>query len=319
MVSLAASAPQRQSLRRKAAAPNTKVNETSKKAAPKSTPAKSAVSVNKPASGKSNTKKRSNDDESEEEEEEEEVIELEEEEEEENQEDDSPLMDDSALLKGIDSSAEEDSSDDENEDDKAAMREDTFASMNDEISLDPKSAATVRKRMDALKPTKDQEVTGVVYLGRIPHGFYEEQMKAYFSQFGKVSRLRLSRNKRTGKSKHYAFIEFASQDVAQIVADTMNNYLLFGHLLKCKVLQPEQVHPTLFLGANRKFNVIPFLKIEKERHNAEKSPKQLKSLKRKLLQRESVKRTKLADLGIDYDFPGYKAQEPEKPKHSRFE
>ena len=74
---------------------------------------------------------------------------------------------------------------------------------------------------------------GVVYLGRIPHGFYEQEMKSYFSQFGTVSRLRLSRNKKTGHSKHYAFIEFESRKVAEIVAETMNNYLLFNRLLKC--------------------------------------------------------------------------------------
>jgi len=37
---------------------------------------------------------------------------------------------------------------------------------------------------------------GVLYLGRIPHGFYEVQMKDYFTQFGEVTRVRLSRNKR---------------------------------------------------------------------------------------------------------------------------
>lgn len=36
----------------------------------------------------------------------------------------------------------------------------------------------------------------MIYLGRIPHGFYEAQMKSYFAQFGDVTRLRLSRNKR---------------------------------------------------------------------------------------------------------------------------
>jgi nucleolar protein 15 len=45
--------------------------------------------------------------------------------------------------------------------------------------------------------------TGVVYLGRIPHGFYEDQMRAYFSQFGDISRLRLSRNKRVRILKPY--------------------------------------------------------------------------------------------------------------------
>ena len=36
----------------------------------------------------------------------------------------------------------------------------------------------------------------MIFLGRIPHGFHEEQMKSYFAQFGEVTRLRLSRNKK---------------------------------------------------------------------------------------------------------------------------
>lgn len=37
---------------------------------------------------------------------------------------------------------------------------------------------------------------GTLYLGRIPHGFYEDQMKEYFSQFGDVTRVRLARNRK---------------------------------------------------------------------------------------------------------------------------
>jgi RNA recognition motif-containing protein len=37
----------------------------------------------------------------------------------------------------------------------------------------------------------------------------------------------------TGGSKGYAFVEFACDDVAKIVAETMNNYMMFGRLLKC--------------------------------------------------------------------------------------
>ncbi|KAF9211119.1 MKI67 FHA domain-interacting nucleolar phosphoprotein [Podila verticillata] len=238
--------------------------------------------------------------------------------EEEEEEEEEELMDDKALLKDIDSSADEDSSDEEDEQDKAAMKEDTFASMKDEISLNPKAAATLKKKLGALGQAKDKNTTGVVYLGRIPHGFYEEQMQAYFTQFGKVLRLRLSRNKKTGKSKHYAFIEFASQEVADIVADTMDNYLLFGHQLKCKALQPSQIHPAMFVGANKKFKAIPWQKISKDKHNADKSASQIKQVSKKLLKNESAKRAKLADLGIEYDFPGYKASVVEKPKHTKF-
>ena len=39
----------------------------------------------------------------------------------------------------------------------------------------------------------------------------------------------------TGGVKGYAFVEFAISEVAKIAADTMNNYLMFGKLLKCKL------------------------------------------------------------------------------------
>lgn len=82
-------------------------------------------------------------------------------------------------------------------------------------------------------------------------------MKKYFSQFGRVKRLRLSRNKKTGASKHYAFVEFQSGEVADIVARTMDNYLLFGHILKCKLIPTEQVNANLFKGASERFKVDP--------------------------------------------------------------
>jgi nucleolar protein 15 len=103
---------------------------------------------------------------------------------------------------------------------------------------------------------------GVVYIGRIPHGFYEQEMKQYFSQFGNITNLRLSRNRKTGKSKHFAFVEFESAEVAEIVSKTMDNYLLFGHILKCKLVAPAQVHKDLWIGANKRFKSVPRNKIQ---------------------------------------------------------
>jgi nucleolar protein 15 len=53
-----------------------------------------------------------------------------------------------------------------------------------------------------------------------------------------VTNVRLGRSKKTGASRGYAFIEFRYADVAKIVAETMNNYLMFEKLLKCKVVPP---------------------------------------------------------------------------------
>lgn len=38
----------------------------------------------------------------------------------------------------------------------------------------------------------------------------------------------------TGACKGFAFVEFACDEVAKIAAETMNNYLMFNKLLKCK-------------------------------------------------------------------------------------
>ena len=38
----------------------------------------------------------------------------------------------------------------------------------------------------------------------------------------------------TARSKGYAFVEFACDKVAKIVAETMHNYMMFGRLLKCE-------------------------------------------------------------------------------------
>lgn len=73
---------------------------------------------------------------------------------------------------------------------------------------------------------------GIVYIGNIPHGFYEPQLSDYFGQFGNVTKVRCARSKKTGESKGYAFIEFREPEVASIVAETMNNYLMGKRLLK---------------------------------------------------------------------------------------
>ncbi|CAK7203378.1 nucleolar protein [Sporothrix eucalyptigena] len=136
---------------------------------------------------------------------------------------------------------------------KAAKSKKTNGAAAKETSTE-ESGALVAMSTDA----NGAEFGGVVYVGRIPHGFFEHEMRSYFSQFGDIRRLRLSRNRKTGASKHYAFIEFADREVADIVAKTMDNYLLFGHLLRCSVVPPERIPANLFKGANRRFKAVPW-------------------------------------------------------------
>ncbi|KAI8977523.1 hypothetical protein BDF20DRAFT_875344 [Mycotypha africana] len=156
-----------------------------------------------------------------------------------------------------------------------------------------------------IQSNKEQE-KGVIYLGRIPHGFYEKEMKGYFSQFGDITRLRLSRNKKSGRSKHYGFIEFASADVAKIVVETMDNYLLFGHLLQCKLVPSEKVHAELFKGSGKALKRKNYALLNRKIHNKPKTDEQLQKKREQLKQREQKIREQIREAGIEYDFPGFK-------------
>ncbi|KAI0775046.1 hypothetical protein BD413DRAFT_669790 [Trametes elegans] len=192
------------------------------------------------------------------------------------------------------SSDDDDSSDDE-------MAEDIPGIDIGKLPTVAKDDETVKRKLEKAKrkPTEDR---GVIYLGRIPHGFFEDQMRAYFAQFGTVTRLRLSRNKKTGKSKHYAFIEFDSSSVAEIVAETMDNYLLMGHILTCKLIPKDQVHPELWVGANRKWRPVPRERVARVAHNKRRTQEEQEKAENRLLKRQEQRKRKLADAGINYDF-----------------
>lgn len=175
------------------------------------------------------------------------------------------------------------------------------------------AAATPQKPSTSATKSKPsssdaEKVPGTIWLNRIPHGFYEHQLRHYFSQFGPITRLRLSRNKRTGASKHYAFIEFAAKSVADIAARTMNNYLLYGHLLKCELVSDERLAAMdheggLWRGANRRFRAVPRNMLERK---ALAEPKD-EDVWEKKVERERKKRERLGErlkrMGYEFEVP----------------
>lgn len=218
------------------------------------------------------------------------------------------------------------SSDEDDEDDRLAS---SAANTQPRSSLasvklpNSKDDAVVKARLDKLRKSKASSknsaaatVPGVLYIGRLPKGFFEKQLKSYFSQFGDVTRLRVSRNKKTGASKHYAFIEFADQDVAQIVQETMHNYLIDGRLLQVKQVSKDKIHPELWIGANRKFQKVPGARLERVVRGREKTEEEQKRTNDRALKRQDDRRAKLEKLGIDYDFEGYTQQQADSSNKS---
>ncbi|KAJ2136306.1 nucleolar protein [Coemansia sp. RSA 788] len=216
-------------------------------------------------------------------------------------------VDEAALLAGLQGSDSEMSSSD--------SEDDAFTSNQSKIDLDEDAHSKIHARLRKLAPST---TPGVIYLGRIPHGFYEDAMLGYFKQFGSIKRLRLSRNPRTGKSRHYGFIEFVHDGVARVVAETMNNYLMFDQLLKCSLVAPEKVHERLF--ANRYQKIVPDRTLKEHVHDVNR-PRTRDEVERqtgRLVRMERKRRAKLASAGIEYEFPGYEELRAPKAKHIKF-
>ncbi|KAL3731946.1 hypothetical protein ACJRO7_028756 [Eucalyptus globulus] len=167
------------------------------------------------------------------------------------------------------------------------------------------------------KPSKSAST--VLYIGRIPHGFYEKEIEGYFSQFGTIKRLRIARNKRTGKSKHFGFIQFESPEVAKIVAETMHNYLLFEHLLQVHLIPPEHVHPKIWKGFNYRYKPLDRVQVQRKNHNKERTLEEHKKLVNGIMQRDKKRRKKIEAAGIDYECPDIVGDTQAVPKKIRFD
>ena len=141
-------------------------------------------------------------------------------------------------------------------------------------------------------------------------------MREYFGQFGDVNKVKVSRSKSTGKSKGYAFVEFADPEVAKIAAETMHDYLMLGQKLVCNVVPLEELHPHTFKGANQRFKKIPWRKIESERHNKERTQKQESKRLGKLRSKDAKRQKRIEEAGINYEFDGHGASGGGKAKRA---
>ena len=64
------------------------------------------------------------------------------------------------------------------------------------LGVAPKLTRVEKKK--AKKPRDPESLSCFIALSNLPHGFFEEQIIKYFSQYGKVTKVRVRRNKQVG-------------------------------------------------------------------------------------------------------------------------
>eukprot|EP01024_Parvocaulis_polyphysoides_P032809 TRINITY_DN29315_c1_g1_i1.p2 TRINITY_DN29315_c1_g1~~TRINITY_DN29315_c1_g1_i1.p2 ORF type:complete len:248 (-),score=32.31 TRINITY_DN29315_c1_g1_i1:367-1056(-) len=163
----------------------------------------------------------------------------------------------------------------------------------------------------------------VMYIGQLPFGFFEEEIKKYFSQFGEVRKVRLSRSKKTHHCKGYGWVEFRYPSVAKIAAETMNGYLMFKKRLACHVVDREKIHPELFKGHDQKYMLRPPLDPKNKRYNKYRTSIQKKRYMQRMIAQDKKRKQRLIDFGIDYEYTSFeelfnqKQQRKQKQKEAQ--
>lgn len=156
--------------------------------------------------------------------------------------------------------------------------------------------------------TETSDKSSVIYLGHIPNGFFETEMRKFFIQFGAVKRLKLFRSKKTNNSKGYAFVEFESPQVAEVVSEAMQGYFLMERQLVSHVVPVEKLHKGMFTASSlrnaHKNNDAGGDEDGDEDGEEEELTKErfaeLSAQQKKIMEK---KQAKLRKLGIDFTIP----------------
>ena len=78
-----------------------------------------------------------------------------------------------------------------------------------------------------------------LYIGNLPYGVTEEDIRAKFSEFGELAKIDLIMDRFTGESKGFGFIEYASNSDADKAIKSMNGAQFGGRILKVNQSKPK--------------------------------------------------------------------------------
>ncbi|MBV6396951.1 MAG: hypothetical protein HFACDABA_02555 [Anaerolineales bacterium] len=79
-----------------------------------------------------------------------------------------------------------------------------------------------------------------LYVGNLPYSATEEELSAIFSKAGTVTSVAIIKDRESGRSKGFAFVEMSTADEAQKAISTLNNYNMGGRDLRVSIARPRE-------------------------------------------------------------------------------
>ena len=78
-----------------------------------------------------------------------------------------------------------------------------------------------------------------IYVGNLSYSTNDEGLLAAFSQFGEVSSARVVKDRISGRSKCFGFVEMPNEEQAKAAIDALNDKELDGRTIRVNQSQPK--------------------------------------------------------------------------------
>ncbi len=72
----------------------------------------------------------------------------------------------------------------------------------------------------------------VLYVGNINYGLSEDELKLVFERYGQVESVKIIRDKETGRSKGFGFVEMVNDQDAELAKNELNGFDMSGRSLR---------------------------------------------------------------------------------------
>jgi len=83
-----------------------------------------------------------------------------------------------------------------------------------------------------------------LYVGNISYNMSDEDLRAVFEEFGEVVRVHVVKDRETGRSKGFAFVEMASEDAGESAVEKLNNTKVDDRTIRVNKAHPREKRPT---------------------------------------------------------------------------
>jgi RNA recognition motif-containing protein len=79
-----------------------------------------------------------------------------------------------------------------------------------------------------------------LYVGNLPYRISEDQLKAAFEEYGQVSSCTIIKDKVTGQSKGFGFLEMPERTEAEVAVNQLNGRDLMGRKINVNEARPRE-------------------------------------------------------------------------------